>query len=240
VLKAFEHARARGLTDKRVRQVWKQVERLIHLRRDSVPGAQSRGVQSLVREALREHGVSTVAILGRGEFGLAMERSLRGANRWDITTFSRQTLDDLFARVGRFDAVVVCTGGAQAWLELPTRVGRGVCIDAGSPPQVKSAQGWACLGLDELLARPDMDLPETERHRLESIVMDATHALTSALSAPSPATTLALIDAERTAFLNEQLPALLAGLPREQVRKVRQAVGAFTHTILQKTREVSS
>jgi glutamyl-tRNA reductase len=239
VLKAFEHARERGLTDKRVRQVWKQVERVMHLRR-SVPGAQSRGVQSLVREALREHGVHSVAILGRGEFGLAMERSLRGANRWEITTWSRQSLEELLATTGRFDALVVCTGAAQAWLELPTRAGAGLCIDAGSPPQVRAAPGWATLGLDELLARPDMHLPETERHRLEGIVMEATQALTSALSTPSPASTLAAIDAERSAFLNEQLPALLAGLPRDQVKRVRQAVGAFTHTILQKTREVSS
>lgn len=238
VLKAFESARGRGLTDKRVRQVWKQVERLIHLRRDSVPSAQSRGVQSLVREALREHPVKTIAILGRGEFGLAMERSLRGAQRWEIATFSRQTMAALLDAHARFDAVVVCTGGAQAWFELP--LGRGVCVDAGSPPQVKAAPGWKRVGLDELLTRPDMDLSESERHRLEGIVMDATQALTNVLSMPSPANTLALIDAERTAFLNEQLPALLAGLPRDQVRRVRQAVGAFTHTILQKTREVSS
>jgi hypothetical protein len=51
---------------------------------------------------------------------------------------------------------------------------------------------------------------------------------------------LAAIDAERQAFLNEQLPGLLEGLPRDQAQRVRQAVGAFTHAILQKTREVSS
>lgn len=240
VLKSFEHARALGLTDKRIKQVWKEVERLIRARRESVPGAQTRGVQSLVREELREHHVSKVAILGRGDFGLAMERSLRGANQWNISVWSRQTLNELLEKAASFDAVVVCTGASEAWLQLPARRTKGWCIDAGSPPQVKSAPGWSQVNLDQLLARSDMDLPEDERLRLENFVMDATQHLTTALSAPSHSPVLAAIDAERTLFLNEQLPALLQGLPREQALRVRQAVGAFTHAILQKTREVSS
>lgn len=240
VLKAFEQARVRGLTDRRVRQVWKQVERLVHVRRDCVPCAHTRGVQSLVREVLREQGVRTVAILGRGEFGQAMERALRAVSHWEVSTWSRQAVESLLAKAGLFDALVVCTAGVQPWLELPARFGRGVCIDAGSPPQVKHASGWLTFGLDELLARPDLQLPETERHRLEAIVMEATRALSTQLQAPSPASTLALIDAERTAFLNQRLPELLAGVPRAQVRRVRQAVGALTHTILQRTRGASS
>jgi glutamyl-tRNA reductase len=240
VLKAFESAREAGFTDKRMRQVWKQVERVIRSRRETAPAAQSRGVQSLVRAALTEAPVRRLAILGRGDFGLAMERSLRGAARWDVETFSRQSMPEFLARLDDFDAVVLCTGAVGAWLELPARRGPGLCLDAGSPPQLKAAPGWTCVGLDELLARPDMHLPEDERQRLEHLVLDGTQRLTQALDAPSSAPMLAAIDAERHAFLNEQLPALLEGLPRDQVRKVRQAVGAFTHAILQKTREVSS
>jgi glutamyl-tRNA reductase len=240
VLKSFEVAREAGLTDKRMRQVWKQVERLIRARRETAPGAQTRGVQSLVRAALGEAPVRRVAILGRGDFGLAMERSLKGANRWEVEAFSRQSMVDFFARLEEFEAVVLCTGAAQAWLELPVRKRPGLCLDAGSPPQLKSAPGWRTAGLDELLARPDMQLPEDERHRLEHLVLEGTQRLTQALDAPSTAPMLAAIDAERTAFLNEQLPALLEGLPRDRVQKVRQAVGAFTHAILLKTREVSS
>jgi glutamyl-tRNA reductase len=240
VLKSFESAREAGLTDKRMRQVWKQVERLIRARRETAPGAQSRGVQSLVRAALLDAPVSRVAVLGRGDFGMAMERSLKGACRWEVETFSRQSMPDFLARLDDFQAVVLCTGATQAWLELPRRRIPGLCLDAGSPPQLKAAPGWQTIGLDELLARPDMQLSEDERQRLELLVLDGTRRLTQALDAPSTAPMLAAIDAERTAFLNEQLPALLRGLPRDQAQRVRQAVGAFTHAILQKTREVSS
>lgn len=237
VLKAFETARSRGLTDRRIRQVWKQVERLIHARRDLIPAANSRGIQSLVRDVLKEEGVTDIAVLGRGDFGQAMERLLRTVPEWKVTSYPRQQMDELFA--SKFGALVVCTGGNEPWLDLPRKHG-ALCIDAGSPPQVRAHDGWRLIGLDTLLARPDVQLMEAERNALETLVMEATQQLSQALSAHNQASTLAAIDAERTAFLNEHLPALLVGLPRDQVRKVRQAVGAFTHAILQKTREVSS
>ncbi len=240
VLKSFERARAQGLTDRRMRLLWKHVERLIGARREKTPGAQSRGVQSLVRDVLKESPVSTVAILGRGDFGQAIERSLRAASRWSVSTWSRLTLDEFKEEAIDADAVVVCTGGSKAWLELPRRASPGLCIDTGSPPQVKPSLGWTIVGLDALLTRPDLELNDDERQRLEGLVMGATQELSRALAARSTSSTLAAIDAERTAFLNEQLPTLLAGLPKEQVKKVRQAVGAFTHAILKMTREVSS
>jgi glutamyl-tRNA reductase len=166
-----------------------------------------------------------------------MERLLRTLPEWKVTSYPRQQMDELFA--SKFDALVVCTGGNEPWLDLPKRHG-ALCIDAGSPPQVRAHDGWRLMGLDTLLARPDVQLMDTERNALETLVMEATQQLSQALSAHNQASTLAAIDAERTAFLNEHLPALLVGLPRDQVRKVRQAVGAFTHAILQKTREVSS
>ena len=41
VLRAFEHSRTAGLSDRRLRHVWKHVERLIHLRRDAVPSSRA-------------------------------------------------------------------------------------------------------------------------------------------------------------------------------------------------------
>lgn len=240
VLKAFETARALGLADRRLRRVWKQVERLIHLRRDQVPGATSRGVQSLVREALSDGAVRRVAVLGRGDFGQSMERALRGANRWEISTWSRQTLDGMLEALHAVDALVVCTGASHAWLNLPPRKRPALCIDAGSPPQVASAPGWTRLGLDELLARPELHLTEAERERLEQLVGESMATLQAELEAPAPARTLAAIDAERATFLNVELPALLAGLSPKQARRVRQAVGAFTHTLIKRTREAAS
>ncbi len=238
VLRAFEQARASGMSDRRLRHVWKHVERLIHLRRDTVPGSRSVGVQSLVRELLQERDVRTVAILGRGDFGLAMERSLRGAKQWDVSTWGRQTLEQLRAELPRIDALVVCTGATQPWLELES--GSALCVDACSPPQVKDAARWELVGLDALLARPERQLPDEERDRLEHLVSDAAASLSSALEAPAPSVALAAIDAERAQFLNQELPALLQGLSPGDARRVRRAVGAFTHKLMQRTREAAS
>ena len=239
VLKAFEHARSNGISDARLHRVWKHVERLIRQRRDQLPGAPSLGVQALVREVLREEPVKSVAVLGRGEFGLAMERSLKAVSKWDVTTWTRQSMDELLARASEFDAIVVCTGATSPWLSLPARKKPGLVIDAGSPPQLKAAPGWTAIGLDSLLARPELQMSETERDALGELVTASSTALTSELAAPAPASALAAIDAERATFLNEQLPALLVGLPAKQARRVRQAVGAFTHQLIKRTREAS-
>ncbi len=240
VLKAFERARVAGTTDRNLNRVARHLERMLHLRRDTVPAGHSRGVQSLVRETLLEQPVRSVAVLGRGEFGQAMERALVGARRWDVSTWSRQSLDELLARMGTMDALVVATGAAHAWLNLPARRTPGLCIDAGSPPQVRQAPGWTLVGLDALLARPELHLGEDERARLETLVDEAALSLARELYAPVPATALAAIDAERNSFLNEALPALLEGLPAAQARRVRQAVGAFTHQLLRHAREARS
>lgn len=239
LLKAFELARSSGISDGRLHRVWKHVERLIHSRRDEVPGAPSLGVQSLVREVLHERPVKHIAVLGRGEFGLAMERSLKVVPGWEVTTFTRQSMETLFSQLGAYDALVVCTGAAAPWLTLPARRRHGLVIDAGAPPQVKSAPGWTIVGLDTLLSRPELHLSDADRDRLGELVHAASTALTTELAAPAPASALAAIDAERFTFLNEQLPQLLVGLPAKQARRVRQAVGAFTHQLLKKTREAS-
>lgn len=240
VLKAFETARALHTSDGRLHRVWKHVDRLIHQRRDEVPGARSLGVQSLVREVLHEHPVKKVAVIGRGEFGQAMERSLKATLRWDVETFSRQQLDELFASQSEYDAMVVCTAGAAPWLEFPHRRKAGLVIDAGSPPQVKEASGWTLVGLDALLARPELHLSEEDREKLHDLVGAEATSMSAELAAPAPANALAAIDAQRAAFLNEQLPALLQGLPPKQARRVRQAVGAFTHQLIKRTREAAS
>lgn len=238
VLRAFEHARRDGASDGRLNRVWRHLERVIHLRRETVPATQSLGVQSLVRETLKDSGARRVAILGRGEFGQAMERSLRAM--CDVTVYGRQSLDELLTESQTFDAIVVCTAGTHPWFELPPRVGTALCIDAGSPPQVKSAPGWTSIGLDLLLGRSELRLTDDERTRLETLVETSSATLLTELTQPKRASTLAAIDAERAAFLNEQLPALLASLPPKEARKVRQAVGAFTHRLILKTREAES
>lgn len=240
VLRSFEQARTSGLSDRRLRHVWKHVERLIHLRRDAVPSSRGLGVQTLVREMLQERRVHHVAILGRGDFGVAMERGLKLVSDWHVTTWSRPTLDELLARSSTFDALVVCTGGPQAWLDLPSRASPALCIDTGSPPQVRSASGWEVVGLDTLLARPERTLHDDERERLERLVDEAAASLSAGLQAPAPSQALAAIDAERAQFLNRELPALLASMSPAEARRVRRAVSAFTHKLIQRTREATS
>ncbi len=239
VLAAFEKAHDAGLTDGRLRKVWKHAERLIHGRRDVGGGSDTRGVQTLVRAELHEKGARKVAVMGRGEFGQAMQRSLIGAGEFEVSTWSRATAEDLFARMNSLDALVVCTGAAHAWLNLPPRKTPGLCIDAGSPAQVRGADGWTLVGLDDLLARPELQLSEEEREKLERMMLEAANRLSASFAANSNSRVLAAIDAEKTAFLREQLPVLLEGLPPETVKKVQKAVGAFTHAILQKTRELA-
>ena len=238
VLRSFEHARASGMSDRRLRHVWKHVERLIHLRRDAVPASRGLGVQTLVREVLQERGVRSVAVIGRGDFGLAMERGLKLVSGWDVTTWTRQTMDEFHLRARRFDAVVVCTGAAHAWLELPEHA--GFCVDTGSPPQVRVASGWSVIGLDALLSRPERALGDEERERLEQLVSDSATALSAGLQVRAPSQALAAIDAERAQFLNQELPSLLTGLSPAEARRVRRAVSAFTHKLIQRTREATS
>jgi glutamyl-tRNA reductase len=237
LLKAFEKARRGGFSDGRLHRVWRHLERLIHQRREQVPAAPSVGVQSLVRRALLDWAPKTVAILGRGDFGQAVERSLLKETSWEVSTWSRQTMPELMDHLDHLDALVVCTGGAQPWLELPQRVRPGLCMDVGSPPQVVSAPGWEMLGLDVLLQRSEFQLLERERALLEHLVEERGTSLVAELTAPAPTSALKAIDAERSAFLNHQLPALLVGLSPKEARRVRQAVGAFTHRLLRKTRE---
>lgn len=237
LLQSFEEARAQGLTDPHLRKVWKHVARLIHDRREEGHGADSRGVQTLVREALKEAGAKRVAVLGRGEFGQAMQRSLKGAQAFEVSAFSRATVAELFEKMTGLDALVVCTGAAHAWLNLPPRRTPGLCIDAGAPPQVKDGPGWTFVGLDDLLARPELKLSDAERDRLESLMLESANRLAATLASKGNHEVLAAIDAARTAFLHEQLPTLLEGLPRAQKEKVRQAVRAFTHALLQRARE---
>lgn len=237
VLRAFEQARKRGWSDGRLNRVAREVERLVHARRGVLPGAPSRGVQGLVREVLLEAGARSVAVLGRGDFARAVSRSLRGAGLEDVSSVPRQALPGWLAHAPRFQAVVVCTAAPRAWLELPPHPAQGLCVDAGSPPQVRSAPGWVTCGLDQLLARPGVRLPESERHRLEALVETAGQSLVEGLRAPAPASLLAALDQERTEFLHHQLPSLLEGIPSERARQVQRAVRAFTHRLLQRTRE---
>ncbi len=235
-IRAFAKARERGATDRRMTLAWKHLERLISARRMGNPAPATRGVQSLVRDALVKRGVRRVAVVGRGDFGQAMERALRGTCA--TATFARTQLGALEAMVDDLDAVVLCTGASERWFKLPATKTAALCIDAGAPPQLAAAPGWTTLGLDDLLAGASLQLGDAEREHLDALVRHAADALIRELIQPPHSVVLAAIDSARSEFLNDTLPGLLEGLPRDRARKVQRAVGAFAHRLLRKSREL--
>lgn len=236
VLKAIEAARARRLTDSRLHLLWKHLERTVAIRRVGAATPSARGVQFRVSDELQRRAVRRVAVLGRGEFGLATERALKNAGHFEVASYARTQMEAFLSEAATMDAVVVCTAGPAGWLSLPP--GDGVCIDAGAPPQVGASPGRIRVDLNALLAHPGTQLGDEERAALETVVRDGAKAVADAFAHTWQASMLAGIDAARAEFLTQRLPALLLGIPRRQASDVQKAVTAFAHDLLRKAKQV--
>lgn len=238
MLRSFARSNAEGVTDPIVRQCWKHLDLLLHDRREEVPTGSGLGVQSLVVDQLRTArvGEGQMSVLGRGEIGQAVHRALLKEGFAKVQWHSRATLPAFLEEAKSAAAVVICTGGPEAWLELPTRSNAALCVDIGSPAQIKSAEGWRKVGLDELLTASKHSLSEEERNALDELVATSASRLQAALTRPAPAKVLAAIDSERHEFLYKTLPPLLAGLPPAQAKSVERAVAAFTHSVIRHAR----
>lgn len=225
VLAAFDRAHAAGWTDATLHLVWRAIGDLLGRRG---PGTtRQRGVQSLVAARLQEAGLSgEVLVLGTGEIGRAVGRAVPGAR-----LFARRELPAFERAAKTAPAVVVCTGGPRPWLALPLREDTPLAVDLGSPAQVAAAPGWRVAGLDELLTG-GLALPEAEQARLVALVEVAREDLAAALLAPPPAATLAALDAERRAFLAEELPELSRDLSPEAAAALRDGVHRLGHRLI--------
>lgn len=244
VLKAFERAHAQGRADKVLRLAWKHVESLVHARRSNASARSltetqaGAGVEQLALTTLRSKGLRAgdeVAVLGRGDMGRTMVRALSAAS-FVAHGYGRAALDAFTARATRAPAVVVATAGPHAWLTLPARRDMPVCVDVGSPGQVRGATGWELVGLDALLSGPTARLSDEALDALEAQVRQVTETLCVALAERLPKEALMAIDEERREFLHRTLPGVLAEVPALQAQQVKKTVAAFTHTLLRRTR----
>ncbi len=234
VLTGFSNAHKRSSTDSVLRQVWKQTESLIHQRRVEGATIPAAGIQALVVAALQEVAAldAPIVVWGLGEVGRATQRALLRAGYSAVTGCKRDQAEVLekLARAGAH--VVVCTGGAAAYLTLPAISKSRLCIDIGSPPQVLSAPGWERLDLDTLLSGQRQKLDDGQRARLTGLAKNAAEDLKQALADGSRPSRLSSLEETRRKYFTEALPALLEDLPRPQAEKVRQSIAHFAHQML--------
>ncbi len=225
VLQAFERAHSAGHVDATLHLVWRAVRRLLDRRGDAAP--RQRGVQSLAERRLQDLGAQgEIPVLGTGEIGRAVGRAIPGAH-----PFPRRALPAFLDAAHAASAIIICTGGPQPWLRLPQRGDQPLALDLGSPSQIASAPGWTVEGLDQLLTGA-VALPEAEHARLLALVEAGCDEVVSALSAPPPSDALRALDAERRAFLEDELPQMATGLPPEAAAVLREGINRLGHRLI--------
>lgn len=238
VLKAFERAHAAGATGRVLHACWRSTGQLLHALRDVVPQRQSLGVQTLVTRTLLGHGLAPgdeVLVFGQGDIGRATMKALERA-KLVPRTFRRAGLGAFLEAAEHANAVVVCSGASDAWLELPARETSPLLIDVGSPAQVRDAKGWRTFCLDQLLDDGATLLPDEAAGAVIDRCSQSAKELIRVLESPPRGQALAAIDKARRSFLRDTLPPLLEGLPPARAKAVMARVSEFTHQLL---REVS-
>ena len=167
--------------------------------------------------------------------------ALRDAGYAHVEGHKRDTMADLLTLASRASAIVVCTGGPAAFVDFPARSTPGaVIVDVGVPAQVRSAQGFTRVTLEELLARPRRLLDDETRAWLVAQVGTSAEKLSRDLTDDVAAGALGVIDEERRVFLRETLPPLLEKLPHDAAEDVRRACTAFAHHLMERVREGGS
>lgn len=234
VLSGFANAHKKSATDAVLRQVWKQTESLIHQRRVEGASIPAAGIQSLVVAVLQEVAAldAPIVVWGLGEVGRATQRALVRAGYSAVTGCKRDQAAELDRLAGAGAHVVVCTGGAAAYLHLPAITQSRLCIDIGCPPQVASAPGWERLDLDSLLSGQRQKLDDGQRARLTHLAKSAADDLKEALADGTRPSRLSSLEETRRKYFAEALPALLEDLPRPQAEKLRQSIAQFAHQML--------
>ncbi len=232
VTRAFQQAHADKQVDEVLRSLWKHVDGVRHQAREAGLLRNNFGVQSLVKRALEERGLTNrVLILGRGEIGRAVASALGPGAQ----TFGRDGLSSFLAQAVNADALVICTGGHAPWIDLPAH--RGVLIDVGFPPQVRSASGWQQLTLDELLSNDSIELKAGDRHQLEELCIGGADEMVQHLQASAQRKAMGALDAERQSFFEEEWPRLTKDLKPAQADFLKQEFSAFTHRLMKRIGE---
>lgn len=240
---AFERAHKEGDADRALRLAWRGVQQLMGERRRRGVVRHGLGVQTLVIEELATRGVAlndVVLVFGQGEIGRAVLGALKDGGYSKAAPHRRSTQLQFLAEAERARAVVVCTGGPAAFVELPARDGGAIVVDVGVPMQVKAAPGWTQVVLEDLLTQPRRLLDDETRAWLVQQVHVSSDRLSKDLADPVPATALSAIDEARRIFLRETLPPLLEKLPQSSAEEVRRACAAFAHHLMERVRDGTS
>ena len=238
---AFERAHREGTADRALRLAWRAVQQLLGERRKRGVVQHGIGVQTLVVEEMRARNIAldaAVGVLGQGEIGKAVVNALRDAGYTAVQPHRRATMTELQDLATRAAAIVVCTGGPAAFVDLPPRADpTALVVDVGVPAQVLHASGWTSVTLEQLLERPRRLLDDDTRVWLVDQVQQSADRLTKDLADPKPANALSVIDEERRVFLRETLPPLLEKLPPDAAEEVRRACTAFAHHLMERVRD---
>lgn len=161
LLRAFEGAAADGRLDRGLTRAWAAVQRVVALRRASIPARDGAGVERLVVATLKRLD-APIPVLGTGAVAQAVVRAVTAAGGRAEATARADVL--AFARAAAAaPAVVVCTGGPAPWVVLPEGPPGALVIDVGVPRQTLDAGGRRIIDLDTLLAGRDAALPDAER-----------------------------------------------------------------------------
>jgi glutamyl-tRNA reductase len=233
VLRAFECAHEAGTVCRSLHVAWRGVGDLLGRARRILPQGRTGGVQALVVQRLaRVPRDAAIAVFGLGEIGQAMLRALADAGFTAVESFNRASMRAFEAAVPRADTLIVCSGAPHSWLTLPEARRDQQVFDLGSPAQLVAAPGWKLTALDELLDGHGAILPEAEFAALESECAAGAERICQTLLQPPPSDKLAAMTAMRTEFMQNKLPGLLEGLPREHARKLTSEFNAMLHQFI--------
>jgi glutamyl-tRNA reductase len=239
VLRAFERAHEAGTVCRNLHVVWRGVGEMLNRARRILPQGRTGGVQALVIQRMGDvPRDAPIAVFGLGEIGRAMLRALADAGFTAVESFNRASMRAFEAALPRARVVVMASGAAHAWANLPAQspgAGRQV-FDLGSPLQLASAPGWKVTALDELLDAHGAVLPESEYAALDAECSAGAERICQTLLAPPPSDTLAAMTAMRTEFIQNKLPGLLEGLAPQHARKLTSEVNAVLHQFISAAR----
>lgn len=232
-LRRVWHAISSAVSEKR------RVLQVLHPSRRSTDEA---GVERLVVDCAVERGIhDQVVVFGRGDIGQAICSAL--AER-DITCdppYGRDTLRAFLAKLPAARCVVVASGAHEAWLDLPGRADGPLCIDVGSPAQVRARGGFELLTLDHLLARSIATLTVQTRQALQAIVDATVVAYCEPETIASRAQVLAELNQHKTHLMQERLPQLLGSVSDPALAKrLRAELNRFSHEVIVSVRKGGS
>jgi glutamyl-tRNA reductase len=236
VLRAFELAHEANRTDRVLHLCWTAIGRVLQARKATGVGS-SVGVQSLVvaeLTGLPRH--SNVLVKGQGEIGRQVLGALHREGFTQARGFTRAEAERFYPLAQTADAIVVCTGGPSAWLELPERTNAPIAIDIGAPGQVKAAPGWKLHSLDEVLTRRGLMLGADALQTLEVLCDEASDALREAIEGASQHHVLEALESEKRKFFEGDVDQVLAELSPKEAKRVGEALRGFTHRLLEVTR----